>query len=657
VCTRETGFPVNHQARLLDLGPHWDVLDEMQMGIPFTRNGQGHPSAAIARLALRPEHAEGTASFSAHPALLDIATGFGLPVLDGYKDHGDFYVPLIYEGARFYAPLPNEVVSRMVCRDRTSRELASFEVTLWDRDGRCVAEIDTFTMKRVDPDQFTGSVPERRDEAAASTTNSSSGMALDMTQALTTKEGLAVLDRVLAHDCGPQVLVSTVNIDSLKRQIDEEYARPDASSLDGEENTEPAADNAPRDPVETQIAAIWASMLGVAHVGIHDDFFDLGGHSLIAVRVFARVKKEFGVDLPLSTILQAPTVAAYAEIVRQAKGLAFAPDAPGDAAGTVDRSSAASPGTRASGDGTSSAGAHADVEVGDTNRSSPPTVSVTSAFNPLVPIHTRGDGVPFFCVHGAGGGVLNFRDLAQHLKDRPFYGLQARGINGQFDPHTSIEDMAAEYVAAVRRAHPEGPYVLGGYSGGGVIAYEMAQQLLADGVEVPLLVFLDTFYPHLSSPRTDSLSSRLGERIEELRKNGWAFIADYIRTRIKVERNRILRVGTRLYDRLGRSLPIAFREQVLVEAFHAAVNSYEPRYYPGQIVMFGAEDKGDYDGRVGDDLGWSAATGVEVTVYKIPGDHDNLVLPPNTERLARLLGRELRGAVEPTEVLEHQGAY
>ena len=158
-------------------------------------------------------------------------------------------------------------------------------------------------------------------------------MALDMTHALTTEEGLAVLDRVLAHDCGPQVLVSTVDIAVLKEQIDEEYARPDPSSFDGE-SVELDAEDAPRDPVETQIASIWASMLGVPQVGIHDDFFDLGGHSLIAVRVFARVKKELGVDLPLSTILQAPTVAAYAEIVRQAKGIAFAPDtAAGD--GTV----------------------------------------------------------------------------------------------------------------------------------------------------------------------------------------------------------------------------------------------------------------------------------------------------------------------------------
>lgn len=623
--TRETGFPANHQEALLNLGAHWDVLDQLQFE-EASGDGQMAGAAASARLALRPENTADTASFGAHPALLDIATAFALPVLDGYEERGDFYVPLIYEGATFFAPLPEEVTSRMVCRDRTSRDLASFDVTLWDRDGNCVAQIDTFTMKRVDPNQFTE--PEAETAAPSAASND---MALDMTQALTTEEGLAVLDRVLAHDCGPQVLVSTVDIAVLKEQIDAEYARPDPSASDGE-SVELDAENAPRDPVETQIASIWASMLGVAQVGIHDDFFDLGGHSLIAVRVFARVKKELGVDLPLSTILQAPTVAAYAEIVRQAKGIAFAPgaDATGDGSASGNGSDAATASPSISGDGTAS---------------DAPSVSVTMDFNPLVPIRRTGEGDAFFCVHGAGGGVLNFRDLSQHLGDRPFYGLQARGINGQFDPHTRIEDMAAEYVAAIRRAQPEGPYLLGGYSGGGVIAYEMAQQLMEQGADVPLLVFLDTFFPHLPDPREKNLSNRLQQRLDALREEGWSFIDNYVRTRIKVERDRAIRIGARIYDTFGRTLPIAFREHVMVQSFHDAVDSYEPAFYPGRIVMFGAENKGEYEGRVDDDLGWSHATGIQVKVHKIPGNHDNLVLPPNTELLAGILVEEIEDAM------------
>ncbi len=272
-------------------------------------------------------------------------------------------------------------------------------------------------------------------------------------------------------------------------------------------------------------------------------------------------------------------------------------------------------------------------------------MSATMDFNPLVPIRRNGEGDVFFCVHGAGGGVLNFRDLAQHLGDRPFYGLQARGINGQYDPHTRIEDMAAEYVAAIRRVQTEGPYLLGGYSGGGVIAYEMAQQLMEQGADVPLLVFLDTFFPHLPDPREKNLSNRLQQRMNALREDGWSFVDNYVRTRIKVERDRAIRIGARIYDKLGRTLPIAFREHVMVQSFHDAVDSYEPAFYPGHIVMFGAEDKGEYEGRVDDDLGWSHATGIQVKVHKIPGNHDNLVLPPNTELLAGILVEEIEAAL------------
>ena len=115
--------------------------------------------------------------------------------------------------------------------------------------------------------------------------------------------------------------------------------------------------------------------------------------------------------------------------------------------------------------------------------------------------------------------------------------------------------MAAEYVAAIRRVQPEGPYLLGGYSGGGVIAYLMEQ-----GAEVPLLVFLDTFFPHLPDPREKNLSNRLQQRLDALREDGWSFVDNYVRTRIKVERDRAIRIGARIYDKLGRTLPIAFRE-------------------------------------------------------------------------------------------------
>src|SRR4029077_8113983 len=118
-------------------------------------------------------------------------------------------------------------------------------------------------------------------------------------------------------------------------------------------------------------------------------------------------------------------------------------------------------------------------------------------FRSLVTIQRGVDPlIPFFCVHGSGGNVLNFRDLSQAMgRSQPFYGLQSRGIDGVSRPHHSIEEMAAAYVTEVREVQPEGPYLLGGYSGGGVVAFEMAHQLTAAGEAVALLVMFDTFPP------------------------------------------------------------------------------------------------------------------------------------------------------------------
>ena len=123
----------------------------------------------------------------------------------------------------------------------------------------------------------------------------------------------------------------------------------------------------------------------------------------------------------------------------------------------------------------------------------------------LVPIQSAGERQPFFCVHGFGGGVLDYGELARRPgNDQPFFGLQARGLDGAAEPHASIESMAAHYVDAVRSLQPEGPYYLGGYCLGGVIAYEMARLLAAQGQTVGLLAILEGYAPRHTSSRSTS---------------------------------------------------------------------------------------------------------------------------------------------------------
>jgi amino acid adenylation domain-containing protein len=192
----------------------------------------------------------------------------------------------------------------------------------------------------------------------------------------------------------------------------------------------------PRPGMEERLAAVWQEVLGVERIGAHDDFFDLGGQSILATRLFARLRGELGVDVPVAMLVQAPTVESMAR--------------------------ALAAGERA-------------VRL------------------PLVPLQTFGERPPLFLVHPAGGHVICYRGLAVSLApDQPVYGLQPRGLEDGMTPIDSLSEMAAYYVEAIRRFRPKGPYRLGGWSFGGVVAWEMARQLRAADEAVDLLALLDT---------------------------------------------------------------------------------------------------------------------------------------------------------------------
>jgi thioesterase domain-containing protein/acyl carrier protein len=207
------------------------------------------------------------------------------------------------------------------------------------------------------------------------------------------------------------------------------------------ENKPVRAPKAAKAPSLTDITAritnIWQEMLHVQDITPDQNYFDLGGDSILAVQMFARIEDDFGVNLPIATLFDAPTVGELARVLYEEKS--------------------------------------------------------ASRWSPLVTIQTAGSRPPFFCMHGAGGNVLIYRELAQHLgPDQPFYGLQAQGLDGEDPPLTKIEDMAALYVKHIRKARPRGPYYLGGYCMGGTVAFEVAQQLRAAGEEVALLAVFDT---------------------------------------------------------------------------------------------------------------------------------------------------------------------
>lgn len=237
-----------------------------------------------------------------------------------------------------------------------------------------------------------------------------------------------------------------------------------------------------------QLTRIWESILGIDSIQPDQDYFDLGGDSSLAVQMFARIEKLFQVKLPLATLYEASTIAGLARIIG-----------------------------------------------GET---------ASSGWSPLVSIQPAGSRPPFFCFHGAGGNVLNYQKLSEHMgPDQPFYGLQSQGLDGVSPPLTSIQEMAALYITKIRTVQPYGPYFLGGYCMGGTIAYEAAQQLTSAGRTVALLALLDTMNWHKVPLTFRSRSSHACQQVlfhaASLLDLSFADKARFLKDKVEALRHRI----------------------------------------------------------------------------------------------------------------------
>ena len=349
---------------------------------------------------------------------------------------------------------------------------------------------------------------------------------------------------------------------------------------------------APTDGLESQLVTIWESVLGVRPIGIRHSFFELGGNSLVAVRLMHRVDQAFGKHLSIATLFQAPTIEQLSAIVRQ-KGWS-------------------------------------------------PT------WSSLVPIQTRGSKRAFFCVHGVGGNVLRFYALAQHLgSDQPFYALQAQGLNADYPCHTRANDMAAHYVKEIRSVQPEGPYVLGGYSFGGMIALEMAQQLIAQGEEPPLVVLFDTF---CVPGQATSFSGTLGSLSSPFLK--------MMRSSRSERRAYLSRVATAPLRAIHWGLHVATlprRVRKVRNACLEAAKYYVPRAYPGRVILF-RSSREPLAGLKDPHTGWGEYVSNGLEVCEVKGNHDNLLLEPQVRLVAEQLTRRLEEAQAPHQARQQSHA-
>jgi amino acid adenylation domain-containing protein len=327
---------------------------------------------------------------------------------------------------------------------------------------------------------------------------------------------------------------------------------------------------APRDEFESRMVSLWEQVLSKKPIGVRDNFFELGGHSLLAVRLTSRIEKQFGKKLTITALLQAPTVESLVSLLR------------------------------------------------DENCS----------WSPLVPLQSGGSKPTFFFVHGLGGTVMRFHELARHMvPDQPFYCFQAQGMDGKLPCLDRVEEMAALYLEHLRGAQPHGPYFLGGYSFGGLVALEMARRLAEKQEEVRALILVDTYLP--------------------VAKKGQSLMGKFFRLSTEQKLAYLKKRSTRYVRGIKRridaiSLPQSIKD--VREACAVAEEQYLPQVYGGRVVLFRASEKA-LRGLDDPQEGWRnyAAGGIEV--HEIDGDHGNILNEPQVKQLAA----EIRARLEKAQ--------
>jgi acyl transferase domain-containing protein len=293
------------QSKHMAFGPRWNVLDALHVG----------KNEALARLSLDRRFAADLQIWRLHPALLDLATAAGLSALPDYAACDDFFVPLAY--ARVVAAsFDRELWAHTrLAPGSEGAETVTLDVTIFDAEGHAVATIEGFTMRRLEPRQFTASRATREARKPVPMTPAALSASL-LDRGISAAEGAVALERVLAANLGPHVVLSPIDLSALAAAVDRVYPARTTTSPGGSAGVPLGARKSSLDPVESAIAELWEELLGGVEFSVDDDFFKLGGHSLTAVRLITRMERTFHAGLRVSAIFEAPTIRQLAALVR-----------------------------------------------------------------------------------------------------------------------------------------------------------------------------------------------------------------------------------------------------------------------------------------------------------------------------------------------------
>jgi len=359
---------------------------------------------------------------------------------------------------------------------------------------------------------------------------------------------------------------------------------------------------APRNQVEQKLQAIWEKVFNLHPISIHDNFFEIGGTSLIAVDLFTKIDQTFKCHLGLVFLFQYPTIAELAELLNQQQ-----------------------------------------------EQNQKRLNNLNFPWSTLVPIRASGLYSPLFCVSGIHGNVLIYADLAKNLgESQPFYGLQSKGLDGIQSPHTSIEEMATYYIEAIKTVQPQGPYFLGGFSLGSKVVWEMAQQLHRQGERVALLALFDGTTRATNIGRLP-FYKRIFLHYQNLREMGFTYISqkfpswrEWLSGRYDYWTKKVAR---NIFQKLQIPLPIYLRQSAIAESLQKAgthaLKNYVIRSYPDKATLFRAEIQSADQG-VGFvppdwDLGWGKLATGGLEIQPVIGDHISMFREPQVQVLAQKL--------------------
>ena len=342
----------------------------------------------------------------------------------------------------------------------------------------------------------------------------------------------------------------------------------------------------PSNETEKRILMVWKKIFNLEKISISDNFFDLGGDSLMAMNLLLSIEKEFSRKVPMAIISKASTVSQQAEILRSEK--------------------------------------------------------LTEYASVLIPIQTSGNKNPLYCIGGKGGLPIRFNHLLKYISsDQPVYFFRSRGFEPGELVEDTIESIAADYLREVKKVQPFGPYNLFGESSGGLVAYEMAQQLYEQGQETAFLGMLDTYISSRAHVKKNPLAgwfTVLRKHLQTLASGGFGGVQVYAKYYLELGKFKFHQFQVWINEKRNQvrfgNMPDVFSR--VDEANIAAVKAYNPRPYPGSIILFRALRQAQFDG-LSLDNGWTEIGVGEFVVHPVDCYHGNILFEPFVQQVAEKL--------------------